>query len=204
MEQGTPLRNSPVQRRAGLTVDRILEAANTLILKRGHAYATTKRIAKMAHCSIGTVYHYFPKKESISASLLENLVIISTGPVRRHLLASMHAPLAECLPEQIRLVLVSRRIILEFRRQLHRGAVRTDGELSLLKPEDILYTTNRAFFSHHRSEIKVDDLEAALYTTAYLVIGVTDAHIAADASAVTDEQVVTHLSDVVLRYLTQS
>jgi AcrR family transcriptional regulator len=62
-------RKTPVQARAKATWNAILDAAAQVLLARGYEKATTDRIAERAGGSVGSVYEYFPNKESIFAAL---------------------------------------------------------------------------------------------------------------------------------------
>ncbi|MET7641087.1 TetR/AcrR family transcriptional regulator [Streptomyces sp. NPDC005438] len=71
-------RRKPRQVRAELTRDRILVAAAHVFAEYGYAAGTTNRIAERARLSIGSLYQYFPNKDSILAELL--LRHIDRGP----------------------------------------------------------------------------------------------------------------------------
>jgi AcrR family transcriptional regulator len=62
-------RRKPLQRRSRLTVDQILEAAARVFAERGYAGATTNHIAQRAGVSIGSLYQYFPNKDTILVAL---------------------------------------------------------------------------------------------------------------------------------------
>lgn len=64
-------RRGPVQARARQTVDSIVEAAGQLLVIRGRAAITTNAVAARAGVSIGSLYQYFPNKESIFEALRE-------------------------------------------------------------------------------------------------------------------------------------
>jgi AcrR family transcriptional regulator len=70
-KQGLSPRRRPRQRRSRETVGAILEAAARVLAKRGYAAATTNRIAARAGVSIGSLYEYFPNKDSVLAALFE-------------------------------------------------------------------------------------------------------------------------------------
>lgn len=61
----------PIQQRSQLTVQAILEAAVHVFEKHGYAAGTTARIAQRAGVSIGSLYQYFPNKDSVLVSLAE-------------------------------------------------------------------------------------------------------------------------------------
>ena len=62
-------RRMPRQERARVTVEAIVEATAQLLLDDGMARLSTNRIAKRAGVSVGTLYQYFPDKESIVEEL---------------------------------------------------------------------------------------------------------------------------------------
>ena len=64
-------RKQPAQGRSRFTVRQIVESAARVFEERGYAGANTNRIAERAGVSIGSLYQYFPNKESILAVLLE-------------------------------------------------------------------------------------------------------------------------------------
>jgi AcrR family transcriptional regulator len=86
-------RKAPSQGRSRFTVQQIVEAAARVFEERGYAGATTNRIAERAGVSIGSLYQYFPNKESILAVLLEEHtqeVANAVEAVRRHVAEEPH------------------------------------------------------------------------------------------------------------------
>ena len=67
----TTPRKQPTQARARETVDAILEAASQVLIAHGYEGATTARIAARAGVSVGSLYQYFPNKESVVGALIE-------------------------------------------------------------------------------------------------------------------------------------
>jgi AcrR family transcriptional regulator len=65
------VRRDPSQARAKQTVDVIIEAAGQLLVAHGRAAVTTNAVAERAGVSIGSLYQYFPNKESIFSALQE-------------------------------------------------------------------------------------------------------------------------------------
>jgi AcrR family transcriptional regulator len=66
-----PPRKRPTQARARRTVDLILEAAAQILAHEGEEELTTNGIAERAGFSIGTLYQYFPNRESVLDALIE-------------------------------------------------------------------------------------------------------------------------------------
>lgn len=63
-------RKTPRQARAVDTQARILAAARRVFARHGYAAGTTNRIADEAGLSVGSLYQYFPNKDSILAALV--------------------------------------------------------------------------------------------------------------------------------------
>jgi len=66
-------RKKPTQERAKATVDAIYEAALQLFVVDNYSAVTTDKIAERAGVSIGTLYQYFPNKESILVGLWDQV-----------------------------------------------------------------------------------------------------------------------------------
>lgn len=68
-------RRVPVQQRSRETVEIILEAAAQVFAERGFTGGTTNHIAARAGVSIGSLYQYFPNKDSILVGLMERHLV---------------------------------------------------------------------------------------------------------------------------------
>ncbi len=64
-------RKQPRQRRSRETLKAILDAAARVFAERGYSGGTTNRIAEVAGVSIGSLYEYFPNKDSVLVALAE-------------------------------------------------------------------------------------------------------------------------------------
>ncbi|MCA9714621.1 MAG: TetR/AcrR family transcriptional regulator [Myxococcales bacterium] len=81
-------RKWPKQARSQATFDAILDATARILEERGYDDLTTNAVAERAGASIGTLYEYFPNRETLVALLIER----EAGRVLAALAASM-APL---------------------------------------------------------------------------------------------------------------
>ena len=63
-------RKRPVQTRATVTVGAISEATIQILLKEGVNRLTTTRVAERAGVSVGTLYQYYPNKQSLLFAVL--------------------------------------------------------------------------------------------------------------------------------------
>lgn len=64
-------RKTPRQQRSTLTVEAILEAAARILDELGFDGYTTNAVAARAGVSIGSVYQYFPHRDSVTRALIE-------------------------------------------------------------------------------------------------------------------------------------
>lgn len=64
-------RKTPIQARSAVTVEAIAEATIQVLLTVGLDRLTTNRVAERAGVSVGTLYQYYPNKQSLLFALLE-------------------------------------------------------------------------------------------------------------------------------------
>ena len=65
-------RKRPVQTRSEATVAALLEASIQVLLAVGYRKLTTTRVAERAGVSVGTLYQYFPNREALITSVIED------------------------------------------------------------------------------------------------------------------------------------
>lgn len=155
-------RKRPEQDRSRATVEVILDAATRILARDGYGAFTTNRVAEKAGVSIGSLYQYFPNKESLLGEL-----------IRRHKLAiedgiEVVVPQAPDLPfaDVVRAAIehVVRAHLVD--PALHRVLSETPplGKLDWeAKFSGRLTAHVRAAFEARRSEIVVPDLDLAVY-----------------------------------------
>lgn len=65
-------RKTPSQARAQRTLDTLFEATAQVLMQQGEDGFTTNRVAERSGFSIGTLYQYFPNKQSLLRGLIEH------------------------------------------------------------------------------------------------------------------------------------
>jgi AcrR family transcriptional regulator len=118
--RGPNRRRDPIQQRSRETVDAIVEASARVLERHGYAAATTNRIAARAGVSIGSLYEYFPNKQSVLAALLERHTRTGGAEVLGALetAAGRGAPLRELIAELVAALLRQHRKSPELHRVL--------------------------------------------------------------------------------------
>jgi|HubBroStandDraft_5_1064220.scaffolds.fasta_scaffold01027_10 AcrR family transcriptional regulator len=94
-------RKTPVQARATVTVEAISEATVQVLLSQGTQRLTTTRVADRAGVSVGTLYQYFPNKQSLLFAVLEGHLERMTKEVEDACEHARHKPLTEMIKEVV-------------------------------------------------------------------------------------------------------
>jgi AcrR family transcriptional regulator len=92
-------RKTPVQARATVTVEAICEATIQVLLGRGADQLTTTRVADRAGVSVGTLYQYYPNKQSLLFAVMEDHMAKVTAAMEAACEHACHKPLAEMMKE---------------------------------------------------------------------------------------------------------
>jgi AcrR family transcriptional regulator len=103
-------RKQPQQDRSRVTVEAILEATTHILTAEGYDKANTNRIAERAGISIGSLYQYFPNKESLMAALIEQHSNEMAELVETKLNNLFDSPLEIVVPELIKAVIAAHAI----------------------------------------------------------------------------------------------
>src|ERR1039458_5699053 len=94
-------RKTPVQARSTVTVEAISEATIQVLLRHGAERLTTTRVAQRAGVSVGTLYQYYPNKQSLLFAVLENHLDNVMARVEAACESACHKPLAEMIREMV-------------------------------------------------------------------------------------------------------
>ena len=159
----TTPRKQPRQRRSQATVDAILEAAARILIRHGYDGANTNRIADAAGVSVGSLYQYFPNKESLVAALAAQRAERIEATLEARMAQVAHAPLAEAVREVIRAVFDAHASEPELQRVLIEQVPRVGGlrevDASELHAHDVVLTALRS----RRADVAPRDLELAAF-----------------------------------------
>jgi AcrR family transcriptional regulator len=85
------LRRRPLQRRGQVTFNRVLDAAEQILLERGILALTPNLIAARSGVNISSIYKFFPNKHSVVLALFERHLKIRIDHVRDAVLAISEA-----------------------------------------------------------------------------------------------------------------
>lgn len=94
-------RKTPIQARSTVTVESISEASIQVLLSHGAERLTTTRVAERAGVSVGTLYQYYPNKQSLLFAVLENHLNRIAAKVEAACENARHQPLAEMIRQMV-------------------------------------------------------------------------------------------------------
>lgn len=94
-------RKTPVQARSAVTVAAISEATIQVLLSPGTDHLTTTRVAERAGVSVGTLYQYYPNKQSLLFAVLEDHLGKVSAAVEAACARARGKPLAEMVRDVI-------------------------------------------------------------------------------------------------------
>jgi AcrR family transcriptional regulator len=94
-------RKTPVQVRSAVTVEAISEATIQVLLSHGTDRLTTTRVAERAGVSVGTLYQYYPNKQSLLFAVLEDHLDKVSVAVEAACARARGKPLAEMAKEVV-------------------------------------------------------------------------------------------------------
>lgn len=90
-------RGLPKQERSRETVEAILGATALVLEREGYDRATTRRISEVAGVSVGSLYQFFPNKESLVVALYERHLGDLISAFGSRFEASARVPLPEAV-----------------------------------------------------------------------------------------------------------
>jgi AcrR family transcriptional regulator len=197
----TTPRKQPRQERARATVDTVLAATAQVLVKHGYEATNTNRIAEAAGVSVGSIYQYFPNKESLVVALIERHCESMWAIIQRDAAAVFDAPPARAVPRVIGAMFDAHLVDPRLHRVLHEQVPRVGALGKVRAVTERAIDMTRAYLAAHRREILPDDIDLAATIVVHVVESITHATIERPTPFDRDH-VVAETTAVVLRYLT--
>lgn len=198
----TSPRKRPLQERSRKMVDHIVEATARVLTHDGYEGTTTNRVAEVAGVSVGSLYQYFPSKESLVAAVIDRHSDEMMTVYRTAIAGAVERP----LPEAARIVIEAMVDAHQVNPALHRVCVEQIprvGKLGRLL-EDLDTHASKpliAFLSAQREGLTVEDVELATFIVVHSVETVLHRTLTT-RRAIERDRLVNELCALCLRYLT--
>lgn len=204
MERGgasTRPRKLPRQDRSKETVEAILGATALVLKREGYARASTRRVAEVAGVSVGSLYQYFPNKESLVVALYERHLGDLVSAFESRFEASAHAPLPEAVEDLVRAALELHAVDPELHRVLVEQVPRSGRPHPNEAPEARILEVVRDFLRVRASEIRPANPDLVAFVVVEAVEGLTHAAVLDRPNHLRDGELAAEISTLILAYL---
>jgi AcrR family transcriptional regulator len=194
-------RKAPQQQRSRDTVDVILAATARVLVKEGFDHASTNRIAEAAGVSIGSLYQYFPSKESLVAALIERHHDEMSAMLGDEMERVADLPPAEVLRRMVTLMLQAHAVDPALHRVLNEQVPRVGRLHRLHEVVAQMQALARAYFERHRDELRVADLDVAAFICVQTIEALIHSAATRPDDAPAPEVLVDEVTALLVRYL---
>lgn len=196
------MRRLPRQQRSRELVNRLVDATAAVIVERGLDGTTTNHIAEKAGVSIGSLYQYFPDKESLLDALLERMgrdisvkfrAWAEQFDVNRYPLRDVARTAVTVGLYMIRNDPLMRELVRNWNR------VPTDRVLDQL--EQVFLVIAQPYFLKNYRDYPVQNLEAKLYVVVNAAIFTTIRYLLQESAPISEKAYVRAMTDMIVGVL---
>jgi AcrR family transcriptional regulator len=200
-QQKTTPRKRPRQERSKATVSTILAATARVLVRHGFDGLTTNAVADAAGVSIGSLYQYFPNKESLVAALIERHIEDMNAAVLSELTRVAQLPMAEAVRAVIELTIRAHSIEPELHRVLTEQVPRVGRMAKLREADAICKRMVAGVLSARRDELAIQDPDVAAFVLVSAIEAIAHRAALFDPERLRDPRLVDEACALVCRYL---
>jgi AcrR family transcriptional regulator len=171
-DSATP-RKQPQQDRSKVTVEAILQATAHILTAEGYDKVSTNRVAEVAGVSIGSLYQYFPNKESLIAALAQQHTEEMVALVESNLQNIDDKPIPQVLGRIIAAAIAAHAVNPDLHRVLNEEVPRSD-RLRNLADQKVTGML-RTYLEHHADRLHPQNLDLTVFILARTVEALTHA-----------------------------
>ncbi|MFO0614267.1 MAG: TetR/AcrR family transcriptional regulator [Polyangiaceae bacterium] len=198
----TTARKKPAQERSKATVDAILDATARVLRKDGYDRASTNRIAETAGVSIGSLYQYFPSKEALTAALIDRHRAEVMEIFYERMREIGELPMREAIRTIVRAMVDVHGVDPALHRVLSEQVPKVGRLGALLEDVEVnAASVAKVFLESRRAELRVRDIDAAVFVVVHAVEAVTHRGARYYQSRFAPDVMVDEVTDLVHRYL---
>ncbi len=154
-------RKLPKQERSQATVEAILTATTHILTEKGYDHLTTNRVAELAGVSIGSLYQYFPNKESLIFALTEHYANEMAQIAQQHLAGLEDSSIIDVLQQIVKAALAAHAVNPKLHRVLHEQIPRSE-EMRQLDDER-MEKMLRSFMAHRCNQLQPKNLDLTVF-----------------------------------------
>lgn len=199
-------RKQPRQARSKATVEAIMQAAAQVFCEFGYAEGTTDRVAERAGVSIGSLYQYFPNKDSLLVALAEKHLEEGFGLIHEVLQLEMSNP--HSLREMIYRFTDALLLLHSKEPQLHRvlfnEAPLPASFLMEKERREQIFAEKLKLLLMKYPEVRIKDTNLAVYLLVQVTEGLIHSFILFPPADICDDQLREGVVNMLHQYLTSS
>lgn len=200
----TSPRKQPTQDRSKQTVETIVEATARVLVADGYERTTTNRVAEVAGVSVGSLYQYFPSKESLVAAVIDRHSEHMMRVFRQAISGAAAMPIRDAARVLIEAMVDGHDVEPELHRVCIEQIPRVGRLGRLLEDLDTHASQSLiAYLSTRTHELAVKDVELATFILVHSVETVLH-RVLSTRKVVARDVLVDELTALCLRYLTGS
>lgn len=197
-------RKLPQQERSRMTVEAILEATTHILTEEGYDKANTNRIAERAGVSIGSLYQYFPNKESLMAALMEQHLNEIAALVESKLQNLFDVPPEVAIAELIRAVIAAHALNPCLHQVLNEEIPRSERPEQMQTEDERIAQLLRAYLTRWRDRIYPQNLEMTVFILSRTVESLCHSAVIEHPVFLNNSQFEQEVSNLLLLYLTNA
>lgn len=176
--------------------------ATALVLEReGYDKATTRRVAEVAGVSVGSLYQFFPNKESLVVALYKRHLGDLISVFESRFEASVRTP----LPEAVRSLVAAALELHAVDPDLHKVLVEQIPRSGRPDPDEALESRIlgmvRSFLDHREEPLRPANLDLAAFVIVEAVEALTHAAVLDRPAYLHGDEIVEEISTLILSYL---
>lgn len=174
MKKTKPRKNAS-QERSKLTVNSILQATTQLLTESGLKKLTTSRIVERAGVSVGSLYQYFPSKESILSVILEKQFNKNVDDFISKLesLDKENLSFKEAIDELARFLIADFKVHSKIHKELLFSMLSLNNLKFTLKNDERVTQAIKQYIGNWKNEVREDiDYERAVFLFQYAFKGI--------------------------------
>jgi AcrR family transcriptional regulator len=198
--QLTP-RKIPERGNAQVIVESLLQATARVLVRDGFDAANTSEIARTAGVSVGSLYHYFPNKESLTSALYEQTEQDAVTYVAENLAEARELKLEDTC---YLLVLAMVKVYADERAlwSVLLGALPSIGaERKRTQIEARWHELFRSFFTTYPDDIRPEQVEFAAFLMRRAICGTLETIVRERPALLDEEYVADELTELMWGYL---
>jgi AcrR family transcriptional regulator len=194
-------RKHPLQHRSKVTVANILRAARELVeTEADFSTIGTKEIAERAGVNIGSLYHFFPNRESILLSLYEEVAADGAHKVNLLAMRLMHQKPELAVPRVMKLLLTHYQENATILLRMVRDVPEIRRSIRVISFENVISNFTRQYLQQH-SEYKSKDMSCHTFFLENIIFSNMQRYAMDPPPNVSTAQFLARLSYVVTAYL---